>query len=248
MFIFRSIILFVYLSVCLSLVLSRLCICPSLYLTVCLSVVLSSIILSIHLSVSLSVCLSVCPSVELLIMELLVNSCLNVLLCKYLCGRVMFRCMVSLCRKKSRLCKSTERFYADLMFLLPALSFLPLPGCHLLPSHLSVAHSLTPSSYDCFLMALPFYFSLPYFFLYSRSLFLSLADLLSPIPQFSVATTSTRQQMKTVENKSEEETVLSYSMVSPNRGCIFILCSKSFFSPTQSTNHLGFASNGEKTY
>lgn len=83
------------------------------------------------------------------------------------------------------------------MFLLLTLSFLPLPGCHLLPSHLSVAHSLTPSSYDCFLMALSLYFSL------------SLP--LSPLPSRnsqSQATTSTRQQMKTVQNKSEEETVL----------------------------------------
>ncbi len=56
------------------------------------------------------------------------------------------------------------------MFLLPVLLFLPLPGCHLLSSHLSVAHNLTPSSYDCFLMALPFYFSLSLFpFLLSLS-------------------------------------------------------------------------------
>lgn len=186
------------------------------YLSVCLL-----LYLSFCLSTSQSLCLFVCRSIGLLIMELVINCCLNVLLCKYLCGRVMFRCMVSLWRKMSRLCKSTERFYADLMFLRPALSFLPLPGCHLLPSHLSETHSLTPSSYDCFLMALPFYFS--HSLSFSFPLFLSLADPLSPIPQFSVATTSTRQQMKTVENKSEEETVLFLFNGEPEQGLHFFL-------------------------
>lgn len=133
----------------------------------------------------------------------------------------MFRSMVSLCHKKSRLCQSTERFYADLMFLLPALSFLHLPGCHLLPSHLTVAHSLTPSSYDCFLMALPFYFSCSLTHTFSFLLSLSCRSSVSHLPQFSVATTSTRQQMKTAENKSEEETVLFLFNGEPEQGLHF---------------------------
>lgn len=118
------------------------------------------------------------------------------------------------------------------MFLLPVLLFLPLPGFHLLSSHFSVAHSLTPSSNDCFLMALPFYSSHSFPFFSP-----SLAVLLFPILQFSVATTSTRQQMKTVENKSEEETILFLLNGEPERVCIFvcvrqrfILCSRTFSS------------------
>lgn len=175
-------------------------------------------------------------------MELVVNCCLNMLLCKYLWGRVMFRSMVLLWHKKSRVVLVNWAFLCR--FNVSA-TFLHLPGCHWLPSHLTVAHSLTPSSYDCFLMALPFYFSL---FL---TLSLTFSFLLSLSCRSSVShpsILSCNHFNKTANENSREQKRRESSFVPiqwwARRGLHFFFhCSKSFTLPThfQSKNHLEFA-------
>lgn len=68
----------------------------------------------------------------------------------------------------------------------------PLTGCHLLASHLFVAHRLTASSTDCFLMAAASVFH-PF-----------LALPFHPLPQCSNTNTWTSQKMKMCENKGRK--------------------------------------------